>query len=84
MLPFGDRLAAAVQEKRSAVCVGLDPRWPSLPPSLVAGVDATPAGMAGAYERFCCEIIDVVAGLVPIVKPQVAFFEQLGASGMVA
>jgi orotidine-5'-phosphate decarboxylase len=40
--------------------------------------------MAGAYERFCCEIIDVVAGLVPIVKPQVAFFEQLGASGMVA
>ena len=84
MLPFGDRLAAAVQEKRSAVCVGLDPRWPSLPPSLVAGVDATPAGMANAYERFCCEIIDVVAGLVPIVKPQVAFFEQLGASGMVA
>ncbi len=84
LLPFGDRLAAAVREKRSAVCVGLDPRWTSLPPSLVAGVEATPAGMAGAYERFCCEIIDVVAGLVPIVKPQVAFFEQLGASGMVA
>jgi orotidine-5'-phosphate decarboxylase len=29
-------------------------------------------------------VVDVVGGLVPAVKPQVAFFEQLGAAGMQA
>ena len=28
---FADRLAAAVRAKGNAVCVGLDPRWESLP-----------------------------------------------------
>ncbi len=36
------------------------------------------------YTDFCCKIIDIVAPLVPCVKPQVAFFEQLGSDGMVA
>ena len=33
---------------------------------------------------FCREIIDIVAPYVPCVKPQMAFFEQLGPDGMVA
>ena len=40
--------------------------------------------MAAAYGRFCREMIDVVAPLVPAVKPQAAFFEQLGPPGMAA
>ncbi len=36
------------------------------------------------YRKFCFEVIDVVADLVPIIKPQVAFFEQLGPQGMVS
>lgn len=36
------------------------------------------------FSDFCCRIIDIVAPLVPCVKPQMAFFEQLGADGMVA
>ena len=40
--------------------------------------------MAAAYEQFCREIIDVVAPFVPAVKPQAAFFEQLGPPGMAA
>jgi orotidine-5'-phosphate decarboxylase len=43
---------------------------------------ASPAETAAAYERFCREVIDVVAPLVPAVKPQAAFFEQLGPAGM--
>jgi orotidine-5'-phosphate decarboxylase len=39
---------------------------------------------AAAYTQFCCEIIDAVADLVPCVKPQAAFFEQLGPAGGVA
>jgi len=40
--------------------------------------------MAEAFQLFCNEIIDIVAPLVPAVKPQIAFFEQLGPAGMVA
>src|SRR5207342_239122 len=42
------------------------------------------AAMAGAYTRFCNGVCDVVAPLVPIVKVQAAFFEELGPSGMAA
>lgn len=82
---FADRLIAAVRLKRNPVVVGLDPRWEQLPPSLVTGVVVGDrAAMARAYFRFCAEVIDVVAPLVPLVKPQAAFFEQLGPDGMIA
>ncbi len=63
--------------------VGLDPRAESLPAGILAdrkndSLDET----AAAYGRFCREVIDVVAPLVPAVKPQAAFFEQLGPAGM--
>jgi orotidine-5'-phosphate decarboxylase len=38
--------------------------------------------MADAYCEFCQGVIDVVAPLVAVVKPQAAFFEQLGPAGM--
>jgi orotidine-5'-phosphate decarboxylase len=80
---FGDRLAEAVRAKRSAVCVGLDPRWQSLPTVLRGATSASDwSGVARVTETFCCEVIDAVADLVPIVKPQAAFFEQLGPHGM--
>jgi len=61
----------------------LDPRWASLPSGLRAGVDERDLRqVAAVYGRFCREIIDVVAPLVPAVKPQAAFFEQLGPAGM--
>jgi orotidine-5'-phosphate decarboxylase len=47
-----------------------------LPPSLLAEPDR-----AAAVLRFCEEIIDSVAKLVPAVKPQSAYFEQLGPVG---
>ena len=61
--------------------VGLDPRTHQLPDGLVPP-NATTDQIANAYATFCRGIIDVVAPLVPIVKPQMAFFEQLGAAGM--
>jgi orotidine-5'-phosphate decarboxylase len=79
---FADRLLAAIRRKRNAVLVGLDPRAESLPKGLLAseGNDA----VARAFVTFCRGIIDVVAPLVPAVKPQAAFFEQLGPVGCVA
>jgi orotidine-5'-phosphate decarboxylase len=81
---FADALAAAVQARRNPVVVGLDPRWASLPDAFRAGSDDSLESLARAYAKFCCEIIDVVAQLVPAVKPQAAFFEELGPAGMTA
>jgi orotidine-5'-phosphate decarboxylase len=77
---FADRLIAAVRSKGNPVLVGLDPRAENLPPGLMSGqgLEAT----ATAFASFCRGVIDVVAPLVPAVKPQAAFFEQLGPPGM--
>ena len=85
MTNFADRLSAASIRRGNPVVVGLDPRWQQLPPGLEPQGEADPARRrAAAYRSFCRAIIDVVADLVPAVKPQVAFFEQLGPAGMVA
>jgi orotidine-5'-phosphate decarboxylase len=83
-VPFVDRLASAVQARRTPLVVGLDPRWGSLPWQFRTQPQAGWAEQAAAYEEFCCGVIDVVAPLVPAVKPQAAFFEELGPAGMVA
>jgi orotidine-5'-phosphate decarboxylase len=88
---FADRLIAAVRAKGNPVLVGLDPRAESLPPEIIEpcqrelkrGRLSPQDGLAGAYYSFCRRVIDVVAPLVPAVKPQAAFFEQLGPTGMV-
>ena len=84
MLTFPDRLEAAVVRCRNPVLVGLDPRADMLPDGLLAADDAAnPEKIAAAYHQFCREIIDVVAERVPVVKPQAAFFEELGPAGMI-
>lgn len=84
-MPFADRLAAAVKRTGSITCVGLDPRKAQLPKCLQDSItENSPEQWAAAYQKFCCEIIDVVKDLVPCVKPQAAFFEALGPNGMVA
>lgn len=80
---FGDRLADAVKSKRSSVCVGLDPRLKSLPQTLLSGLNMQdPVAVATTVCTFCKEVIDAVADIVPVVKPQAAFFELLGPQGM--
>jgi orotidine-5'-phosphate decarboxylase len=82
---FGDRLAAAVRLRRTPAIVGLDPRLAQLPePILKACRDDSLEQQAAAFKAFCCGVIDVVASLVPAVKPQMAFFEELGLHGMAA
>ena len=82
---FSDRLAAAVRGCKNPGVVGLDPRWQQLPEPLKSGIDpGDRAAVAQSYARFCRAIVDVVAPLVPAVKPQAAFFEQLGPPGMIA
>jgi orotidine-5'-phosphate decarboxylase len=77
---FADRLTAACREKRSAVCVGIDPRVSLLPAEFKPRRD-TPSEHAQAISAWARELVAVVAPLVPVVKPQIAFYEALGAPG---
>jgi orotidine-5'-phosphate decarboxylase len=70
---FGDRLADAVERKRTQLVVGLDPR-----------PDLFPVEVRADAPRFCTGIIDAVAPHAVAVKPQLAFFEALGVEGLAA
>src|SRR5262245_31094479 len=79
---FGDRLAEAVERKRSQLIVGLDPLPELLPVELAGDAGLGRSEAAKATERFCCGVIDAVAAYAVGVKPQIAFFEALGPPGM--
>ena len=82
--PFGERLVEAVKSRGTGVLVGLDPRMDLIPEIMREGRENSPAEHAEIYRRFCRGVIDVIAPLVPAVKPQAAFFEELGPPGMQA
>ena len=84
VLAFSDRIAEAVERKRSQIVVGLDPRIDLLPMELRGEAVQGRAAAGAAVERFCKGIIDAVAPYAVAVKPQLAFFEALGADGWLA
>ncbi len=86
MTHFADRLAAAVRAKGTGLCVGLDPRWELLPTSIKQSTPGNSPGAkwAAAYEEFCLRVLEIVAPLVGVVKPQSAFFEACGPAGVAA
>lgn len=73
---FSDRLAEAVRRK-GPLCVGIDPRWESLPKAIR---DAHPEP-AAAYWEFGRKVLALVRPFAGVVKPQAAFFEQAGPKG---
>ena len=88
MTSYSTRLHDRINSLGTSALVGLDPRFDLLPDEIrdaaAAKHSETLAIRAAAFEQFSCEIIDIVAPLVPAVKPQVAFFEQLGPAGSTA
>src|SRR5207302_7399250 len=81
---FGDRLAEAVERKRSQLVVGLDPQPDLLPVELRGEAGRGREDAARACVRFCRGLVDAVTPYVVAVKPQVAFFEALGSDGIAA
>jgi orotidine-5'-phosphate decarboxylase len=79
---FADRFRAAVADKGCPITVGLDPRLDLLPPTLNPGAGTVSDERAAELLlRFNRRILEIVAPLVPCVKPQVAFYERYGAAG---
>ncbi|MEN3342907.1 MAG: orotidine-5-phosphate decarboxylase [Actinomycetota bacterium] len=79
---FADRLAEAVERKRSQLVVGLDPVAEQLPVELRGETVLERPAAAAASARFCRGIVDAVAPHAVAVKPQSAFFEALGSDGV--
>ncbi len=75
---FADKLIKAVREK-NPICVGLDPNMDYMPKHLKNNYSTT-----NAISKFNEEIIEAIYDLVPIVKPQIAYYEQFGVAGMEA
>ena len=74
MVTFSSRVADAIDSKNSLLCVGLDPDVQRIPAHLHAHPDT--------IYRFCHEIIAATHDLVAAFKPNIAFFEALGAGGV--
>ncbi len=81
---FADRLIASIKAKKTPLVVGIDPRAERLPKVVQKTATSTKNEVAEKYLLFSKAIIDVVAPLVPAIKPQMAFFEELGGAGMMA
>ena len=80
---FADRLITRVRDLGHPLCVGLDPHLGPIPPlfqqgTMAAGDERT----ALAVESFLTAVLDRLVGRVAVIKPQIAFFEQLGWRGL--
>ena len=73
METFGQRLTDAVG-KRGPLCVGIDPH-----PNLLVSWGL--ASDARGLEQGARGMIEALGGIVPVFKPQSAFFEAYGAAG---
>jgi len=80
---FADRLIGRIRDLGHPLCVGLDPHLAPIPPLFQQGSMAPDdERTAPAVEAFLAAVLERVAGRVAIIKPQIAFFEQLGWRGM--
>jgi orotidine-5'-phosphate decarboxylase len=86
MATFDERLQRAVERTGTCACIGLDPHLERFP----AELRRTFEGRTGAERReaaaqavltFNAEVLRRIEGKVPAVKPQLAFYEELGAPG---
>ena len=75
-MTFLEMLAAAEQRNQSQLCVGLDPDPARFPQPW--------QGDAGRIYDFCAAIIDATAPYCVAYKPNLAFYESRGISGMMA
>lgn len=87
-MSFADRLHAAIAEKGSPICVGIDPMYDALPEAIAGPKDQRDANDAARvidhYYTFVVEVLNLVAPYVPIVKFQSAYFEQYHGEGVEA
>lgn len=82
-----DRLIKLIKQKKSVLCVGLDPvieKFPSLLKQQIIEGGKTFEAASDAVLVFNKAVIDAVHPYTAVVKPQIAFYEALGIPGLEA
>ena len=87
-LNFADRLCEEARKKKSILCAGLDPQLRYMPPHLIRSAviryGLSFMAVEWMFSEFNRQIIDAIHDIVPVVKPQLAFYERYGAYGVKA
>ncbi|MHA1336484.1 MAG: orotidine-5'-phosphate decarboxylase, partial [Promethearchaeota archaeon] len=77
-MSFIEQLILRIEEKKSIVCMGLDPRMDNegeIPEFLIAEYEE-PNDIILEFNK---ALIEEVHELIPIIKPQIAFYEKYDA-----
>ncbi len=74
-LNFVDRYCYMAEMKKSILCVGLDPTYQHVPLKMRSG------NVIADIEQYLFNIIDIAGPMVPVVKPQIAYYSALGKGG---
>lgn len=85
---FSDRLAQAVRATGNPTVMGLDPLLSYIPAHIreqAAQRAGTPfEAAAESLFRFNSALMDATSDIIPVVKPQLAYYEQYGPAGLKA
>jgi len=84
---FIDNLIEKIEDKKSRICVGLDPHLNLMPehllaPEILENLESNQEEAAAAVLKFNKNLIDAVADMTAVVKPQMAFYEKMGSYGI--
>ncbi len=77
-----DELIDNIKKKKSPIVMGIDPRYEMLPNVVKSKYPKTLEGFAKATVEFFKNLIDETYSIIPAVKPQLAYFEMMGPSGL--
>jgi len=81
-----DKLYEKMDERQTPLMIGLDPNLKMFPEHILYGATSyfglSHKAAAFAIRKFNSLIIDATADLVPIFKPQSAYYEQYGSEGI--
>ena len=80
---FADRLTEQTRAFGTPLCAGIDPHLGLIPKLFRrGGMEPTAPATVEGVRDFCFELLERLKGRLGVVKPQSAFFEQLGPDGM--
>ena len=79
-----DNLINKIKEKNNPTVIGLDPRYDLIPNCIKEKYSKDLEGVSNAIIEFNKALIDSVYDIIPAVKPQIAFYEMFGVSGIKA
>ena len=81
-IDFAKKFLEKYRTNYNPLCVGIDPHLSMIPAMFESGsMDRLDPNTVQAVTDFSIEVINLCAGKVHVVKPQVAFFEQFGWRG---